>query len=337
MIASKTLWGHYDNEEIYLITLDNGFLKLSLTNLGCTIVSIEMPDEKGQLNNMVLGYHTPEEYFKDPYYTGCVVGRYANRIKNSSFNIDGVEYKLAENDGSSGNHLHGGNIGFNKKVFSFANISPVSGSDSIHFNYRSVDGEEGYPGNVDVNVVYTLTDKNEVIIEYKAIADKATHINLTNHSYFNLSGLPCSALDHELTINAKYTLEDDRVYIPTGKMINVKDSNLDFTASKKVANNHNDFRGINSCYKLNAAQNTDVIKATLHEPLLNRTLTVRTTLPGLMLYTGDFLGEPFIKNQGVCLEAQFFPDSPHHASFPSTLLQPGDTYRHQTIYQFFNH
>lgn len=335
MIVNKTLWGNYNNKEVYLITIDNGFLKLKLTNLGCTFVSIEIPDEKNQLINMVLGYNTPEEYVKDANYTGCIVGRYANRIKDASFNIDGIEYKLAANDGSSGNHLHGGNTGFNKKVFAVTNTTSNADSDSIQFKYKSADGEEGYPGNVELNIIYTLTNKNEIVIDYTAVTDKATHINLTNHTYFNLSGSANNALDHELYINAEYVLEDDKNYIPTGKLVHVKNSELDFTSSRKISGHQYTFKGINSYYKFNAADK-DAIKAILHEPLSKRSLIVKTTLPGLMFYTGDFLGEPFTRNQGVCLEAQFFPDSPHHADFPSTLLRPGDIYRHQTIYQFLN-
>lgn len=335
MIVNKTLWGNYNNKEIYLITIDNGFLKLKLTNLGCTIVSVEMPDEKKQLINMVLGYNTPGEYITDAYYMGCIVGRYANRIKDASFNIDGIEYKLAANDGSSGNHLHGGNTGFNKKVFTIANTTSNADSDSIQFKYESADGEEGYPGNVELNIIYTLTNKNEIVIDYTAVTDKATHINTTNHSYFNLSGSANNALDHELCINAEYVLEDDKNYIPTGKLVHVKNSELDFTSSRKISGHPYKFKGINSCYKLDAADK-DAIKAILHEPFSKRSLIVKTTLPGLMFYTGDFLGSPFIRNQGVCLEAQFFPDSPQHADFPSTLLRPGDIYLHQTIYQFLN-
>ncbi len=336
MPISKTLWGHHFDEALYLITLSNGTLQLSLTNFGCTVVSIKIAGENGKLVNMVLGYDSPEKYIHDPYYTGCIAGRYANRISKASFQIDQRDYKLAPNDGNTGNHLHGGNTGFNKKVFSLLDVVSNDDMDSVQFYYKSADGEEGYPGNLDLYITYTLTSQNEIIIDYAATTDKATHVNLTNHSYFNLSGFGGSALAHELYINADEVLEDDRNYIPTGKMITVKNSELDFTSFRKITFNPNNFKGINSCYKLNIEEDNNAIKAIVRDPLSHRSLTVRTSLPGIMLYTGDFLGEPFIKHQGICLEAQFFPDSPHQPGFPSTLLQPGNVYRHQTIYQFFN-
>lgn len=335
-MVSKSLWGHHNNEALYLITISNGYLQLTLSNLGCTIVSILMPGENEHLVNMVLSYNSIEEYLKDPYYVGCIIGRYANRIRGASFNINHVDYELTANDGKTGNHLHGGYAGFDKKVFSIIDITSQSDNDSVQFYYKSVDGEEGYPGNLDVYITYTLTPKNEIVIDYTATADKTTHINLTNHSYFNLSGLPTNALNHELLINSDYALEADNNYIPTGKLNDVKGSDIDFNNWRRITKANTSSNGFNTFYKLKHAGEMNVVKAGLRDPFSKRRMLVKTSLPGVMLYTGDFLGKPFIKNQGICLETQFFPDSPHHSHFPSTLLQPGNVYRHQTVYQFFN-
>lgn len=292
----KTLWGHHEGKEVYLITLNNDWLEVSLTNFGCTIVSIIVPDKIGHKKNLVLGYNSLQDYILDPYYIGCIVGRFANRLSNAAFQVGDVTYQLTANEPGTGNHLHGGEKGFNKKVFSLSN-APAE-DNAIQFYYRSVDGEEGYPGNLDVFVTYQLTDKNEVIIDYNATTDKATHVNLTNHSYFHLCGASEPAINHELYINAAYVLEADATYIPTGDMQAVAGTGLDFTEYRPIDQQGDPalFRGYNECFWLTQAP--DEIKAALRDPQSGRSMTVRTTLPGIMLYTGDFLKSPFLKKWG---------------------------------------
>lgn len=331
----KRLWGSYEGQEVYLITLSNGWLELTLTNFGCTIVSIMAPDDNGKTRNLVLGYDSLKDYIQDPYYIGCVVGRFANRLSHACFQIDGVKYRLPANEPETGNHLHGGITGFNKKVFSITDAH--SGDSSVQFYYRSADGEEGYPGNLDVFVTYRLTDLNEVIIDYKAITDKPTLVNLTNHSYFNLSGSREPAIDHELFINTDYVLETHATYIPTGAFLKVTGTDLDFTSFRVISQHSSQelFRGYNACYSLIHKPRSEDVNAALRDPKSGRCMTVRTSLPGIMLYTGDFLKYPYLEHQGICLETQFFPDSPNQPSFPQSFLQPGDVYQHQTVYQFF--
>ena len=224
----KSLWGYNEGREVYLITISNGHLELSLTNLGATIVSIMLPDKTGTPKNMVLGYNSLAGYANDTFYMGCTVGRFANRISGATFWLEGTEYKLAANEGETGNHLHGGTTGFNKKVFDITDNPLHDTENKVQFQYRSKDGEEGYPGTLDVCVTFQITHKNEVIISYKATTDKTTPVNLTNHSYFNLSGDAMPALDHELLIQADYALVADAAYIPTGALKAVADTELDF-------------------------------------------------------------------------------------------------------------
>lgn len=334
MDIKKTLWGHHEQQEIFLFALSNGFMDVRITNLGCTIVAILLPDANGKKVNMVLSYDSLQGYLTDTFYIGCVVGRFANRIANARFRINDVEYKLAANDGETGNHLHGGISGFNKKVFAVNNMS--SPYNAVQFYYRSMDGEEGYPGNLDVWVTYSLRKNNELVIDYKATTDKTTPVNLTNHSYFNLSGSCTPAINHELFINANEIVAADAIYIPSGELKTVAGTDLDFRNWRCIFNetNHEPFRGYNECFSIAHATNETI--AALRDPVSQRSMTVKTSLPGLMLYTGDFLKTPYIPNEGICLETQFFPDSPNQPHFPATLLQPGDTYQHQTVYQFFN-
>ncbi|HUQ96037.1 MAG TPA: aldose epimerase family protein [Chitinophagaceae bacterium] len=333
MGIKKTRWGRHGQQDIFLLTLSNGFLEVSVTNFGCTIVSILLPDATGNKANLVLGYDSLQGYINDPYYMGCIVGRFANRIANARFVIAGREYILAANETISNTHLHGGPNGFHKKVFT---LITTPDNNEVRFYYKSVDGEEGYPGNLDVFVTYRLTAANELVIEYNATTDKTTPVNLTNHSYFNLSGSATSALNHELIIHADFALEADENYIPTGQLKAVAGTGLDFTKWRRIGEwpDKKAFRGYNECFSFPHAP--DQVKAALRDPVSQRSMTVKTTLPGMMLYTGDFLKTPYIPNQGICLETQFFPDSPNQPAFPQTLLQPGDTYHHRTVYRFFD-
>jgi aldose 1-epimerase len=336
MEIKKKLWGTHDQQQIFLITISNGHIELALTNLGCTIVSIMVPDQQGRKLNMVLGYDSLQSYLNDPFYVGCIVGRFANRISNASFQIDNIKYTLVANEQARGNHLHGGVNGFNKKVFTIVDETSNKGSASIKFYYRSQDLEEGYPGNMEVYITYELTQNNEVIINYFATTDKATHVNLTNHSYFNLSGSAKPAIGHELCINANYMLLADERYIPTGEIKSIADTNYDFRQWRRIDNFLEQLppEGCNVCFIFDKEAGNEEVKAGLCDPMSGRSMMVRTSLPSLMFYTGDYLQEPFQKNQGICLETQFSPDSPNRPEFPKTILYPGEEYCHHTIYHF---
>lgn len=328
----------HGGQEIYWITISNGHLELSVTNLGCTIVSIMMLDETGHQTNMVLGYDSLQGYLNDTFYMGCIVGRFANRIANAMFRIGDVIYNLAANETGTGNHLHGGLIGFNSKPFAVVETPLHDDANTIQFQYRSVDGEEGYPGNLDVYVTYQLTAENEIIIDYKVTTDKTTPVNLTNHSYFNLSGANVPAINHELFINAEWALVADDRYVPTGELKSVVNTDLDFTNWRRIQSQPGAsiLSGYNECFSFTHTNASTNVMAGLRDPQSGRSMTVKTTLPGMMLYTGDFLKTPFLKNGGICLETQFFPDSPNRPEFPSTLLHPGNVYQHRTVYQFFD-
>ena len=267
-----------------------------------------------------------------------MVGRYANRIANAKFTLGGKAYTLAANN--NGNTLHGGVKGFDKVVWTSA---PVSDS-SLKLFYESADGEEGYPGKLGVEVTYTLTSKNELKIEYTASCDKPTPVNLTNHSYFNLSaGADSTILDHELMLNAdKYTAVNANL-IPTGNLPDVKKTPMDFTSPKKIGNDLGRVEGgFDHNWVLNKKKNALELAATLYHPASGRYMEVFTTQPGIQFYTGNFLdgtlkgknGKIYVKHSGLCLETQHFPDSPNQPSFPNTILKPGETFHEVTIYKF---
>jgi aldose 1-epimerase len=271
-------------------------------------------------------------------FIGATIGRYANRIANAKFTLEGKAYTLAPND--NGNTLHGGVKGFDKRVWI------ASPSDkSVKLIYDSKDGEEGYPGNLHAEVVYTLTDSNELKIEYTATTDKPTPVNLTNHSYFNLSaGKSATIEDHELMINAaKFTPVNDKL-IPVGKHDDVKGTPMDFTSAKKIGKDLAAVKGgFDHNWVLNKSGNELSLTATLYDPASGRFMEMYTTEPGVQFYSGNFLdgtltgargGISYVKHAGLCLEAQHFPDSPNQPSFPGTVLKPGETYRQTTIYKF---
>ncbi|MEO5893472.1 MAG: aldose epimerase family protein [Ferruginibacter sp.] len=333
MAIKKTWWGNYNGEDIYRFTISNGYLDLTVSNFGATVIAIKMPENQGNPENMVLGYDTLEGYVNDTYYMGGIVGRFANRISDAAFIIGQQKYQLTANETGTGNHLHGGTIGFNKKIFFVQGEPSQTELNSIQFHYSSPAGEEGYPGNLEVDITYRVTEKDEVVIAYKASTDQTTPVNLTSHCYFNLSGLKMTATEQDLFINADNVLVTNAHYIPTGEIKKVKGTTFDFTTQQPI-NNYPGFNGYNECFVVNKNGDEMAPQATLTDTISGRTMLVKTTLPGIMLYTGDHLGAPFIKNQGVCLEAQFFPDSPNQPHFPCTLLHPGDLYQHTTIYRF---
>jgi len=337
-------YGVVDGEKItqYTLTNPSGMI-VKIINYGGTVTDIITPDKNGTMGNVVLGYDSLAGFLQtgNPYF-GCLVGRYANRIANAKFTLDGKEYKLAANN--DGNTLHGGLKGFDKRVWKAGSMNTDSVA-SLKFTYDSKDMEEGYPGNLHSEVVYTLTKNNELKIDYTASTDKATPVNLTNHCYFNLSaGTDATILDHELMLSAdKYTPVNDKL-IPTGKIDDVKGGPMDFTTAKKIGR---DLAQVPGGYDHNwvfqkPENRFDMIATLYHQPS-GRYMEVRTTEPGIQFYSGNFLdgtlkdtrgGVKYVKHAGLCLETQHFPDSPNQPSFPNTILKPGETYQHITSYKF---
>lgn len=331
----------------FTLTNANG-VEVKIITYGGTITSISVPDRNGNLANVVLGFSNLAQYQAQSPYFGCITGRYANRIANATFDLNGETYTLAANSGP--NSLHGGNVGFDKVVWNAAEVESEDGV-ALELTYLSPDGEEGYPGNLSVMVVYTLTEANELRMDYTATTDKSTVVNLTNHSYFNLAGEGTGAIyDHILTINADtYTPVDDTL-IPTGELAPVEGTPFDFRTAKAIGpgqrSSHEQIvlgRGYDHNFVLNRTDDTSlVLAAEVYEPTSGRTLEVWTTEPGIQFYAGNFLdgtligpsGHLYRQSDGFALETQHFPDSPNQPDFPTTVLNPGETYRTTTIYKF---
>ena len=330
--------------EIYTLTNPNG-VEVKAINYGCIITSLKVPDRTGKMADVVLGYDTLDGYLKDSPYFGAVVGRYGNRIAKGQFMLEGKTYKLATNNGP--NHLHGGNKGFDKVVW---NAAPKTVPDGVAvvFTRTSPDGEEGSPGNLQATVTYTLTDKNELKVDYLATTDKATPVNLTQHSYVNLAG-DGDILSHELTIHAGRYTPVDATLIPTGELATVDGTPFDFRKADAIgariaAENAQlkNGRGYDHNWVLNRSGLGLQPAARLVDPKSGRTLDVATTEPGLQFYSGNFLdgtitgkgGHVYRHRTGLCLETQHYPDSPNHPNFPSTILRPGETYSSQTVFTF---
>jgi len=320
-------------------------MEVRLTNYGARITAIKVPDRNGRFADVALGYDCVEKYINAPDkpYFGSVVGRCGNRIAKGRFILDGKEYVLATNNGA--NHLHGGNLGFDKRVWD----ADVKG-DTVVFTLKSFDGEEGYPGNLDVRVTYTLTDDNELKIAYCAVADKATPVNLTNHVYFNLKGEGSGTiLDHELMINADSFTPVDATLIPTGEFRPVAGTPFDFLKLKPIGrdiaekNTQLEYgNGYDHNFALNKDQDEMTLAAVVYEPTSGRKMEVFTEEPGVQFYSGNFLngiltgksGQSYLFRGGFCLETQHFPDSPNHRNFPSVILRPGTEYKTATVYKF---
>ena len=333
-----------DGTAVSLYTLTNGKITAKVMTYGAILTELIVPDRDGKPLDVVLGFDTLEGYLAAHPYFGATVGRVANRVGGAKFSLDGKDYKLAANNGP--NSLHGGLKGFDKVVWKAEEVTGPGGP-AVKFTYRSPDGEEGYPGNLDVAVTYTVTDANEVKIDYVATTDKATPVVLTNHSYFNLAG-PASGtiLDHQVKLNAaNYTPGDDTM-IPTGSIGPVKGTPLDFTGGNTISTRFDQIKGEPGGYDHNFVLDADArlpnVAARVTDPKSGRMMEVLTTEPGLQFYTGNFLdgsvkgkgGVVYRKNQALCLEAQHFPDSVNHPGFPSTILRPGQTYTQTTIYRF---
>ena len=339
--------GAADGAEVNLYTLRNGRgVEVKIMNYGATVVSLKVPDRNGKLGDIVLGFDDPASYLRDnkPHF-GVVCGRYSNRIGKGKFTLNGTEYTLARNNGE--NHLHGGMRGFDSKVWKAAESKDKDGV-AVSLSYLSKDGEEGYPGNLSVTVVYTLANDGEFRIDYTATTDKDTVLNLTNHAYFNLAG-GGDVLAHEMTINADRFTPVDNTLIPTGELREVKNTPMDFTRPSRIGarigENYDQLsfgRGYDHNWVINRKGGGLELAARVYEPTSGRILEVYTSEPGVQFYTGNFLdgsyvgkgGKPYQSRTGFCLETQHYPDSPNKPQFPSTALKPGQTFKTTTVWKF---
>lgn len=338
---SEKPFGTFENEAITQYTIANpSGMQVSILNYGGTLTGIITPDKAGKPGDVILGFDSLAGYLQkgNPYF-GCLVGRYGNRIGKGKFVLDNQTYQLTLNN--NGNMLHGGVRGLDKVVWK---ASKPAGDSSLQLTYTSKDGDQGFPGNLSVTVVYTLTSDNALQIAYSATTDKATPVNLTNHAYFNLSGgKEATILNHELSINADQYTEVDTLLIPTGKLPDVKGTPMDFNSAKAIGK---DLAAVKGGYDHNwvlRRSGKDLEKvATVTDPSSGRVLDVLTTEPGLQFYTGNFLDSTLTgkgnlvygRHAALCLETQHFPDSPNQPSFPSTILRPGETYHQLTVYRF---
>jgi len=336
-----------EGQQVRLYTLRNANgLSAEIMTYGAIVVTLKTPDRNGKMGDIVLGYDNLQDYIRNSPYFGAIVGRYGNRIAQGKFTLDGVEYKLAVNNGE--NHLHGGIKGFDKVVWS---DEPVWKADAVgvKLSYLSKDGEEGYPGNLNATVTYLLTNNNELRIEYEATTDKATPVNLTHHGYFNLTGGQRDILDHVLALNAGKFTPVDKGLIPTGELLPVAGTPMDFTRPTAIgARIGNDFEqlkfggGYDHNWVLNKGGRSMIAAARVYEPTTGRVMEIRTTEPGIQFYSGNFLdgtitgkgGTVYKHRWGLCLETQHYPDSPNKPNFPSTILRPGQNYETTTIYRF---
>lgn len=336
-----------DGKEVYSFTMSNkNGVQVSVINYGATITRIVTPDKNGVFEDIVLGFDSLEGYLQsDNPYFGAIIGRYGNRIGNGQFTLDGKQYQLAQNN--NGQHLHGGLKGFDKVYWEIEPVDDPAG-ETLRLTYVSKDMEEGYPGNLTVTVLYTLTDDDKLVVRYKATTDKKTVVNLTSHSYFNLTGgCKRDVLDHQVEITAREFVPVESTLIPSGELRLVKQTPFDFLEPHAIGEriNENDEQlglagGYDHTFVLKGDKN--VVAATATDPSSGRAVEVYTTEPGVQFYTGNFLkgvigkqGVAYHKRFGFCFETQHFPDSPNKPSFPSVELSPGETFASETTYHFF--
>ena len=319
-------------DKTYTLSNERGY-KVSVITYGGAITSLWTPDRNGAFGDIVLGFESLEEYTSNPRYFGALIGRHANRIAQGRFTLDGVDYQLPQNNGA--NHLHGGFRGFDKRIW-----TATEDGDVLHLSYFSKDGEEGYPGNVEAFVDYRLSN-DELRLEYRATTDRDTIVNLTNHSYFNLKGAG-TILDHELRLNADHFTPVFDDLIPTGEIVSVAGTSMDFRKARAIGSEIGSIGGYDHNFVLNDWDGSLRLAARLYEPVSGRILEILTTQPGIQFYSGNFLdgsfigknGAPYVKYAGLCLEPQHFPDAPNHANFPSTVLRAGEEYRQTTVLRF---
>jgi aldose 1-epimerase len=349
MIPVKETFGEFEGKKVDLYTLKNANgMVVKITNYGGIVTSIKVPDKNNKFDDVVLGFNNLKDYLGNNPFFGAIIGRYANRIGNGKFSINGVEHTLAKNNWK--NTLHGGIKGFDKVVWE---AEPVTGKkgQSLKLTYMSKDGEEGFPGNLNVKVTYTLTDDNSFQIDYYATTDKITIVNLTNHTYWNLAGEGSGdILSHQLRINADSFTPIDQDSIPTGEIRSVQGTPMDFrrpeAVGARINTNYDQLRfanGYDHNWVINSGDDAKpALAATVYEPVSGRYMEVYTTEPGIQFYSGNFLNENIIGKSGkgygarsaLCLETQHYPDSPNKPEFPTVLLKPGEQYRTTTIYKF---
>jgi len=344
MSVTKKQWGTMpDGTVVEQYTLANeAGIEVDVATYGGLLTRVAVPDHDGKTENVTLALESLADYREGHPYFGCIVGRYANRIADGRFTLDGKQYELATNNGK--NHLHGGDEGFDKKVWQ---AEPVESEESVgvRLTYVSPDGEEGYPGKLTTTVRYELTADNELIMDYTAVTDAPTVVNLTNHAYWNLGGADSgSVLDHELVIMADEFLPVDHTLIPLGQPMSVADTAMDFRDGTKIGARIDQVEeGYDHCYVLNKPRDAEMpLAARLSDPQTGRVMEIYTTQPGVQLYTGNFLdgslsahGNTYNKHAAVCLETQHFPDSPNQPQFPSTVLRPGEKYHQRTVHKFY--
>jgi aldose 1-epimerase len=340
--VETALFGRMPNgTSVHLFTLTNANgLVARITDYGTVITELHTPDRLGRLGDIVLGFDNLSQYLEDQFYFGCTIGRVAGRIAHGRFTLDGALHTLVQNGGA--HHLHGGIKGYHKVVWRAEPLSPpVAG---VKFTHVSPDGDEGYPGRLDLGVVMTLTDGDALTIDYTATTDRTTPVNLTNHSYFNLAG-DGDILGHELMLASKSYTPVDGTLIPTGEIRPVSGTPFDFTQATPIGARFDRLvgepRGYDHNFVITRAGDRLAAAARVYEPRTGRTMTVATTQPGLQLYTGNYLdgttgkrGLVHSPHSGFTLETQHFPDSVNQPAFPSTILRPGETYRHTTVYRF---
>lgn len=348
LINTAAFEREYKSKQISLYTLQSGSgISMQVSNFGGRIVSLWTPDKNGNLEDIVLGRKTIEEYLNPvgERYLGSVIGRYGNRIAKGQFSLDGIKYNVPINN--NGQALHGGIEAFDVKVW---NVDEVS-DHQIQMSYLSVDGEEGYPGNLEIKMVYTLTPDNELKIEYRATTDKSTVVNLTHHSYFNLKGEgKGTAMDHLLQINANRFVPIDEVSIPKAEIISVDDTPFDFRIQRSIGEGieqeHEQLKngaGYDHCWVLEKKSNSEIeLAAVVYEPSTGRQMEVYTDQPGIQFYAGNWFdgsgmgkyGKTHNKREGIALETQKYPDSPNRPDFTSTRLNPSEEYTHVCVYKF---
>ncbi|HEY9049729.1 MAG TPA: aldose epimerase family protein [Ohtaekwangia sp.] len=336
--VSQKVWGTHRGKAILLFRLTNRHgAYIELMNYGATLVSVVVPDKQGIQKNVILGYPSLEGYIHDPCYIGSTIGRFANRIGGAQFNLDGKLYSLEKNDNAHTNH--GGLNGFNSRVFDYS-VQDYA----VSFNLYSSDGEGGYPGNLQFSVTYTWNDRQELHIQYKAVSDKKTVMNFTNHAYFNLTGESKDIFGHNLTIQASKVLESRADYIPTGAIIPANEKSFyNHAVKSRVETIQGKVSGLNTYYIFDeASRKADDIVGTLHSAESGIKLDIATSYPGVQLYTGDYLQSIYPNNHatthkpfdGLCLECQYYPDSPNHEHFPSTVREAGRVYNEYIVYKF---
>ena len=339
-----------DGQEITQYTLTNAGITAKVIDYGAILTELHVPDAKGNVADVVLGFDNVKQYETESPYFGATTGRVANRIAKGKFTLDGKEYTLATNNAP--NHLHGGIVGFNKKIWKAETLKTIEGP-AVKFSYTSPDGEEGYPGNLAVEVTYTLTKDAELRVDYKATTDKATPINLTHHTYFNLAGQGNGTiLKHELELTADHYTPVDATLIPTGNIAKVEGTVFDFRRPAPIGGRIHllkgdaatkDPGGYDLNYVLNNQTGNVALAAKLHDPSTGRIMEIWTDEPGIQFYTGNFLdgsltgkaGKVYQKHFGLCLETQHYPDSINQPKFPSTVLKPGETYTQTCVHKFY--